>query len=1151
MSSRRAKSSKKYEEDEGDSDNEGNDSPDKKDVKKRKPAKTEDDDNEDYDGKRQKGPSRSSASSRPDASDVSEDDYEGDEGEEDLSELETGQVMRVYVQDFMCHNKLTVEFGRHVNFVTGSNGSGKSAIVAALQLCLGATANSTGRGTKLDGLIREGCDGPAIMRVTLLNEGPDAYKPELYGNRIIIERKIAKGSGGGYKLMSKNSTTISTESKELDRICMTFNIQVKNPCCVLTQEESKKFIQGQEKEKYQFFLKATGLEMTKLELGKVGENIMLSLKAVEKSEKDLINKKAKSNGLKLEMDKLMNLDKYDPRIRECQVSKFWLGVYSEEDILKELQTQLDIEESILNKAQKELLVAEGDEALSGNKEELKKKMEAIDLEVEDVMLDIDQRNSIVKEKNLEVAAVSRDLKHITANRSENNARLNNVKIEISDLRARALENAADNERIILQKIDECDKFVEGGREDEHSFREQKNTVIQKVEELKKEAFQWDGQARSAEIEIRSAEEEYRRCSDTNQGRSSSFGPKVPDILRAIKNQRFKGEVIGPLGVHIKMKDGLNRWGEALEKSLFKILSTFIVTNTDDQRVLMKILNTLGCQQQHSVACQIQCPRHSVPSIEGALSVCDAIIVDNDLVFNCIIDQARADQTIMVADEEEVKQHFEYHNGKLQGFRNPRVKNAITAKGTRVDVRLGNQASQLNPDSFRRLLVADQKELLVGLTERINANKIAFKEAKEQQNLSYGALDILQSQIRRSDDELRAIGSKIRQQQKRKVDLEVEMAEIQAVGRIDTTNLEEEELELKDALDQLLAPEVEKKALMEEVLGEMKKLKADVNEAEKRKAALERDFKKESSKLEKLVENDESKKREVQRARKDVATKEKAVAYRERMKEDRKVLLQQALDIANEKTPELIEDWDGNPIEIDKKMNTIQKLDNEENRLIRMKERDKEEAGLGGRTKELVHSQLAKAKLDYKVGVTQYTAIKEELDNLQKDFKSRRKLWNRRLKDNEKVVRRHFDVYLQRKGFAGTVLFNHQEHILKIECQTDNHSEASRVNDVRCLSGGERSYTTLCLLLALGHVIEFPFRLMDEYDVFLDEVSRKVTLTELQRYALQPQQRGRQFLIITPNNLNDVITSNDVKIIKMAPPSRKSAHGLQQQTIATN
>jgi hypothetical protein len=34
-----------------------------------------------------------------------------------------------------------------------------------------------------------------------------------------------------------------------------FNINVTNPCCVLTQEESKKFIGGKEKEKYDFFLK--------------------------------------------------------------------------------------------------------------------------------------------------------------------------------------------------------------------------------------------------------------------------------------------------------------------------------------------------------------------------------------------------------------------------------------------------------------------------------------------------------------------------------------------------------------------------------------------------------------------------------------------------------------------------------------------------------------------------------------------------------------------------------------------------------------------------------------------------------------------------------------------------------------------------------
>ena len=40
------------------------------------------------------------------------------------NEFEPGQIVRVYVQDFMCHHKLTIDFGRHVNFVTGANGSG-------------------------------------------------------------------------------------------------------------------------------------------------------------------------------------------------------------------------------------------------------------------------------------------------------------------------------------------------------------------------------------------------------------------------------------------------------------------------------------------------------------------------------------------------------------------------------------------------------------------------------------------------------------------------------------------------------------------------------------------------------------------------------------------------------------------------------------------------------------------------------------------------------------------------------------------------------------------------------------------------------------------------------------------------------------------
>ena len=50
---------------------------------------------------------------------------------------------------------------RQVNFINGRNGSGKSAILAALQICLGAKANFTHRAKKLSDFIRSVKGGAA------------------------------------------------------------------------------------------------------------------------------------------------------------------------------------------------------------------------------------------------------------------------------------------------------------------------------------------------------------------------------------------------------------------------------------------------------------------------------------------------------------------------------------------------------------------------------------------------------------------------------------------------------------------------------------------------------------------------------------------------------------------------------------------------------------------------------------------------------------------------------------------------------------------------------------------------------------------------------------------------------------------------------
>jgi chromosome segregation ATPase len=53
----------------------------------------------------------------------------------------------------MCHEALEIKLNENVNFVVGRNGSGKSAILTALTIGLGARANVTNRGVCVKGFV--------------------------------------------------------------------------------------------------------------------------------------------------------------------------------------------------------------------------------------------------------------------------------------------------------------------------------------------------------------------------------------------------------------------------------------------------------------------------------------------------------------------------------------------------------------------------------------------------------------------------------------------------------------------------------------------------------------------------------------------------------------------------------------------------------------------------------------------------------------------------------------------------------------------------------------------------------------------------------------------------------------------------------------
>ena len=79
----------------------------------------------------------------------------------------------------------------------------------------------------------------------------------------------------------------------------------------------------------------------------------------------------------------------------------------------------------------------------------------------------------------------------------------------------------------------------------------------------------------------------------------------------------------------------------------------------------------------------------------------------------------------------------------------------------------------------------------------------------------------------------------------------------------------------------------------------------------------------------------------------------------------------------------------------------------------------------------------------------------------------------------------FSHFLKQRNYDGKLKFLHNEEKLIIEVKVDSHTQQSQAtSNAKQLSGGERSFTTVCFIMALWDAITAPFRCLDEFDVFM-------------------------------------------------------------------
>ena len=95
------------------------------------------------------------------------------------------------------------------------------------------------------------------------------------------------------------------------------------------------------------------------------------------------------------------------------------------------------------------------------------------------------------------------------------------------------------------------------------------------------------------------------------------------------------------------------------------------------------------------------------------------------------------------------------------------------------------------------------------------------------------------------------------------------------------------------------------------------------------------------------------------------------------------------------------------------------------------------------------------------------------------------------------------------------------------------ANAKSIDDARSLSGGERSFTTLAFELAMWNFCETPVRVLDEFDVYMDDTYRKIAVDTLME--LCSAQTRRQFIFITPQDMHPFLQgrADMPRIIRMA------------------
>lgn len=1028
-----------------------------------------------------------------------------------------GYIKKISLKNFMSHKNFEMEFGPTLNFIVGNNGSGKSAILTAITIGLGAKASETNRGHSLKDLIREGSTTARIV-IHLENESYGAYQQGIYGKEIIIERILKKDGPALFVLRSENGKEISKKKRDIQTIVDYFSIPISNPMCFLSQDAARSFLTASTpQDKYDHFMKGTLLQEIALNLDNArtinksakenlllhGENVKL-LKKEYKMAKQLVKDLNQTSNL---MDNK----------RLLQAKSLWLDIESNKSSMNLQQNEIDkykeqlkhIENKISSRHTKIERFRVDNKLL---KNELHDKEEQLVKLDENYQLIKDQLRT-VKEKYDETI---RNKDEVTSNIDNCENKITNLNRTIDQLNNELLKERGGDKEHMKEKVlelqdrnvvltQELDKFypqIEDLQNEERRVASEKN---QKINQLN--------------MKLRNGRNELKNLAAGNNNFLNNFDPNMNRLIALIERNkdRFTQLPIGPLGNYITVKEEYRKWARPIQKYLSNSLGSFVVTNPNDNKLLRE------CIRQSNIRENITITNYRFENfeIESGKAKCqysalvDALNFQKSELSRLLVDLNKIEKVILVEDKDVARNFLKTNPTNVQ------IAISLRDENSGFQLNSGYRIDTVSYESRPKLRIGDiSDDGTTFIREQLVRNTNELNALNNEYNLKTNEIKKSLSGLRNKTKE---INFDIEKNNKEITNFKIQIDKVVDTGILDSKIRERQNQNdaIKGYKTTILQLDEQLENIKQEVLPireEYSKSKNTIVNARESLAQMKEDIHTCEHKVRKYEDDIEK--------------------YKDKVKQF-EVAIQDVnanIDVLKNGIDEQIKEANGYATfaeiegkELPDNQDDIRKALNHIANKIQIAERDM------GMSQTEVLNLYESRKQSFNESYKKYKEIEEALFILEDSIDKRQQNYHNIRHTTCLEADLDFRDSMKLRKFVANLFFKEEFKTLELTVITPNDATKRSVDT---LSGGEKSFSQMALLLATWKPMRSRIIALDEFDVFMDQVNRKIG-TDLIVKKFKQEDRT-QTIIITPQDIGKMAEIDEtVRIHKLKDPQRQN------------